>query len=514
MKKIFQMFVIFLLVFSMVGCGVFREGVRPSRPGIGEATKGDDGQYDQDAFTVTLRNDGAAYSPETEMYAQWTDGFSYYTAKFDENGVAAVVGLDGDYRVTLTGVPNGYTYNTNGYVATNDERNLVIDLQKIIRTNKGGTNLYDDIITLETLGVYQTQLESAEDVVYYQFRPTESGTYWIESWVNIAEDSINPKMQVYNGSFVFKTYAYTLDDGGPASASGYTKNFRYEIKIDQSEIGSVFAFGVQAETKGGEYPVTVDFAVTLKGSFSRDHTTGNLIVPQEEFTRAPEGKGGFVGAEFPVEGAPGRYFFDQQMYKLWPKDEGGDGYFHLYDEEKYAQYGGYGPTLYAKISQPCRFIDFAFDSIEYAGNKALTVSDGTENYKLFIEGYAALIVDPPSPALGPYFCNSECPCYSSGTNQGSCPEGCPNCLSTCRHCPEEAVNAPGYAEYCNSDGCYPVTQELKDFLQKFSISQLYFRDGNGWVEENPIIKVDADEESQWLFACGYYLDDPGGNCRD
>jgi hypothetical protein len=65
----------------------------------------------------------------------------------------------------------------------------------------------------------------------------------------------------------------------------------------------------------------------------------------------------------------------------------------------------------------------------------------------------------------------------------------------------------GYADVVNRDGKFPVTPELKDFLQEYSISQLLFRDGNGWVEENPNIKVDAMEDDQWLFACGYYTND-------
>jgi hypothetical protein len=42
-------------------------------------------------------------------------------------------------------------------------------------------------------------------------------------------------------------------------------------------------------------------------------------------------------------------------------------------------------------------------------------------------------------------------------------------------------------------------------LQGFSVSQRYFADGQGWVESNPTVKVDATEEDQWLFACGYYV---------
>ena len=43
--------------------------------------------------------------------------------------------------------------------------------------------------------------------------------------------------------------------------------------------------------------------------------------------------------------------------------------------------------------------------------------------------------------------------------------------------------------------------ELAEFLQKFAITQRYFADGDGWAERSGI---DAYEDSQWLFACGYY----------
>ena len=85
--------------------------------------------------------------------------------------------------------------------------------------------------------------------------------------------------------------------------------------------------------------------------------------------------------------------------------------------------------------------------IEYHGNKNLTVSNGTENYKQFIE------VD--------------------------------------------------YAAACNSDGVCYVTKELMEFLQKFSVSQRLFFDGNGFVETAGVFAL---EDDQWLFACGYYVE--------
>ena len=64
------------------------------------------------------------------------------------------------------------------------------------------------------------------------------------------------------------------------------------------------------------------------------------------------------------------------------------------------------------------------------------------------------------------------------------------------------IGKEGYNAWCNSDGVAPVTAELADFLQKFAISQRYFADGDGWAERNNGIY--AYEDSQWLFACGYY----------
>ena len=66
------------------------------------------------------------------------------------------------------------------------------------------------------------------------------------------------------------------------------------------------------------------------------------------------------------------------------------------------------------------------------------------------------------------------------------------------------MNVKGYVSYCNADGVAPVTEELKEFLQGFAITQRYFSDGEGWVETNSKYPIDAYEDSQWLFACAYY----------
>ena len=63
----------------------------------------------------------------------------------------------------------------------------------------------------------------------------------------------------------------------------------------------------------------------------------------------------------------------------------------------------------------------------------------------------------------------------------------------------------GYADVVNADGVAPVTAELRDFLQMYvSNSQFFFADGEGVIETDSNNPIDAYEDSQWLFACGYY----------
>ena len=289
-----------------------------------------------------------------------------------------------------------------------------------------------------------------------------------------------------------------------------------EIADEQISTGgqAVFTFAIHADSKNGVYPIYVDFAVQLNGSFFLNHNAAQMIIPTEEFKQTPEydpNEYTFKWAETTTKGVEGRYEYDGSMFKLWPREEGGDGYYHVYNAET----NTYGEILYAKISQPHRFTELAFTHIEDPGNKSLTVY-GTENHKLFIQGLSALLVDQPGDA-GMYFCILDCPCLKSGACYGVCGESCANCHADCRRLPDDIVaeiqaangeiplRLQGYASFTNSDGVYAVTEEIRHFLQGFSVSQRYFADGQGWVESNPTVKVDATEEDQWLFACGYYV---------
>ncbi len=514
------------LLFLITSCGEYNPAAK--QPGndrestsesMGNAITDEEGNIDENPFTVTLTYNGETYIPAEEhpISVKWSDGYSVHTAPIEQNGVAYMGGLDGDYRVNLTAIPEGYTYDPNAYTATNNNRNLEIELHKIVTTRGHGDQLYN-AIEIKNTGLYCVELTSPTHEIFFEFAPPKSGTYSVESWMDTIENQINPQAKFYGANAFNKVYQYTADGGGAEST--YTKNFKLDVQIADEMISDggqvTFSFGVLATATDQQYPVKVYFAITLDGEFSLNHADSQMIYPSDEHLEmAPEYDRNlyeFVGAEVrKTQDGSSANIFDGTMYRLWPISEGGDNYYHLYDETAYPETHGYGPILYAYVSLPCRFMDASFTTIEMRGNKALTVSKGTENYKLFIEGFQGLIVDPPGDN-GPYFCVTNCPCRESeqcesaklGFENGACSDACENCHVDCRRCPTEAFGMLGYGQYCNSDGVTAVTEELKQFLQKYSVNQLLFMDGNGFVETNPSLSVYAAENDQWLFACGYY----------
>ena len=507
-KKLVAMLLVLSFCMTLFACGSYKDALNIGG-GRTEDNKAQSGQTDDDPtndFTVTLRLNEEIYKPTIAINVYWSDGYDIFVAPVGEDGVARIDGLDGDYKITLSTVPSGYAYDTNGYMATNLERNIYLDLYDLNLVKGRGTDLYG-CFEIGTTGLYSVTITEPGEMVYFEFAPKTNGTYSVESWASVAEDEVNPIAIAYYGSSSYKHSPYTVE--GLGAVGSFTRNFVHTVEIADQMISSAgsqtFTFAVTAETKSGVYPVTLTFAIKRNGGFDL-HGVQKTMVPVKAdmskfdfaaFNALAGGK--ILGAETLFKDKdgnekPGAYVFDEDNYRLWKVSDGGDGVYHVYNEEKYASTGGYGPILVAYISAPCRFVDAPLTEIEYAGNKALTVSDGTENYKQFIEGYAALV-------NGGYYCVSECKCKEKDGHPGACPLDCSDCHSNCNNCPEDMIGKEGYNAWCNSDGVAPVTAELADFLQKFAIHHRYFADGEGWAEQRGIY---AYEDSQWLFACGYY----------
>ena len=512
LNKIISVILVLVMLLSLFSCGEYNPATDKGNGGSqnDKNPNGSTQQPDMDDdptndFTVQLRVNEQPFRPTTSINVYWSDGYNVHIAPVDSSGYAAIDGLDGDYNVTLSSVPSGYAYDPNAYVATNDNRRIIIDMYDLNMLRGSGTGLYECYQIVET-GVYTVTINSENDFSYIQFAPQKNGVYTVESWVNIVDDGVNPICNAYLGTSQYKYGEYRVKDVGVCGS--YTRNFIHKVNIADDNISAsggsqTFTFAVGAETKSGVYPVTLTFAIKRNGGFDLERNERTTILPSHDWTafdlnafNALAG-GTIINAETLYPGTESSYVFDQRNYRVWEVADGGDGVYHVYDEEKYPATGGYGPILVAYITEPCRFIDRSFTTIEEAGNSALIVN-GTQNYRLFIKGFKAMAGEG-------YYCASDCICHLDGSVK-YCPEGCPDCSDDCTHPSGAEESVIGYADMVNSDGVAPVTPELVEFLQGFAITQRYFADGQGWVETNASFPIDAYEDSQWLFACGYYAE--------
>lgn len=585
MRKIFSILLGIITAFSFAACN--QNGGESSSSGLKLPEKGELTEY-----SVNITYGGDPFEDTAGLTVQWTNGYEYFQAPVEGN-IAKITLPGDDYSVSLLGLDSKYAYNVGALLnrATTFTTNLEIPLYRIAKARGTGAS-GSACKRCQTLGVYRTEITSAGQTVFYEFEPDENGTYTIESWVDVNANLVNPMLDVYySNEGGWYQYGYTINDG--SYSKGFTRNFKYTINVDNSNIGNTYKFAIRAEHRDGakhDYanePVIVDFALMRDGGFEAKRYVAPWQLPdglysmmakeiqplrtltenqyaEEVFTylkhtlyggvnvdllylevleeydafkaltdkdfesaatlhaafekikavdttldhngeivydndclirdyaaqklsdrfASYEGTGTLLGAEtdyYPEGSSTPVLAFRGENYKL----SSVTGVYHKYDAVAYADdpygYGaGFGPVLFGKITSATRFIPSALSTIEYAGNKALTIENGTENYKLFVEGYAAM------QAM------ANTPIDSSGQLTGM-PAGFP----------DEYKGVLGYADFVNGNGVVPVTPELMDFFQRFSVSQRLFNDGNGYAETAEP-KVDALEEDQWLFACCYY----------
>ena len=123
-----------------------------------------------------------------------------------------------------------------------------------------------------------------------------------------------------------------------------------------------------------------------------------------------------------------------------------DGFYHVDSNDGY--------LLLAKISEPCPYMDRAFSKV----NKETLENEG-------ILSVTGIVVDNGKKD------------YSEFVQE--------------------------YEKYCNSDGVYPVTQELKTFLELLIKKEFYFDERRGnWIGGQ--LDYIAIKELQWLFPACYY----------
>lgn len=472
-RKIFAVLLIFVCaVFCFVACN---NGKYIENPGVPNGTHqlpsvpstpqnpGDDVGGETDGFTVTVYYNNAVFDPgELEIYVVWINDVQIKRVLLGKDGKADAGELDGRFGIYLEGLPSRYSYNPSGYFATSDARDVSILLTDIRSPERGnGNSLYVSQGCYEVIydGTYRVILDNPSQVFYYEYATTNAGVYSVESWVNAYDNEINPYVVQYWGSSQFKYNPQRQDGGGFSLAGGYTKNFRFEYRVDKSEVGGSFTFAVGAESRSSAYPVVVDFHIKYEGEYSADYSDVREKRATQATTKAEEKKDGetFVYADL------GTKVFNMSNFKFNEKT----GYYHRFDAREYADDpfgygGGYGPILCCMLKKkvPC----YSTTSIY----NAHAVGPYSANYLII---YNCWVEEEKKYAVYDYvkFIRED------------------------------------YASVCNKDGACYVTEELKELLQKFAINHSLYTDGVSAVAGSPEAKgYSANQDALWLFACGFY----------
>lgn len=484
MKKIFSLFLTLIVLFSLLSCGGQITGPKPNDNENGDENGQTITPDNRITYTVKLYRDNSLWYPNMDIYAIFTNETSTASVLIDGfTGVAEFKG-NGEYNVHLSSTPSNYIYNPNINVVDPQHPDLIIDLyRKIEYTSGNGSDPYANAYKLSKTGYYSVTLNDKNDIRYFQFWPAIPGEYSIESICDIYDDNIDPTAIKYNGTdtYINPDASTTITDGGVSLEVGYTRNFKFTLTSADVEMNTGKPFSISAESKLDEYPVTVNFKVTYEDTYSLGPGfSATVIYPEEDLSSRLTPNGGGKSFNYCIDLNGG--VLDQDFYRYYDVKDGGDGFYHVYDLQKYATTNGYGPTLCAQLNNgiPKGNGQYLFEGSFYEIAEGLVSDGGSWSY---------LMVTTKS---------GETLCYNYML-YGVGPLG--------EYIPNFSYKADCYSRYMNSDGFVYVTKEIMEFLQLFANQRSLFSDGNGYLEIQTNSKgewINSGQDDQWLFACGYY----------
>lgn len=363
-----------------------------------------------------LRPDG---SVETNVKVRWSnEEESTDFIKVNSKGVATSKGIDVKegltYDVHLS-IPytSSYTYNPNIYKQKLDEE-LTITLSSFdpIQNGEGSkTNPYQ----INT-GLFRVPVSEANEKIYYEFLPTQTGKYEFESLVE-SKGEVTP-------SFYSLGYMISPIERSPISPiSEDNVNFKYELTVYDYEIENNQAINPLLFAASADVEGVYTMKVTRVGDYNENDDK-------------------IIDADLPTDLVECDISGDSLKdigFEAGPVEEaikGDDGYYHLFSQD--------GPIAMVNIGRD--------GTADFVGN--------------FLAMPVQIILD-------------ERVCYNNYIQ--------------------------AYAPYLNSDGVYPLTDELKEFLIKYSDAQGLFESYGfiaSWYEPG----YDFGPGANYLYACSYYVE--------
>lgn len=404
--------------------------------------------YHDDYYSVTIYNPDGSRSKDN-ITVLWCTEQNCLTPVFaDDYGVAEKNIPDDTYYVHLEGVPSQYTYDPNGYVATSENRHIDIQLYDLETPYNGKGQDYNRYMINEG-SFYRVNVTKNNQIIYYGFNPKNTGVYKIESYATtiLSMDEADPAVGLYGTNKHYIPSVPEREDDN--SKDGVNFSLQFEIGLDgfvktdeTDENGNLIP---QTDANGDLVPgwsFTFGIITSSKtGTCSYDIKITRI----DDYEEPVKQEINHIHATTPIQDVAVDPTENEQFTrgKLL---EGEDVAVFNEEDGFYHLNDKDGILIYAKLASSIDFFETPISQLPTnIGKDVLLVDETTDYYQFVLE----------------------------------------------------------YAEYCNSDGAYPVNEEIKVFLDKLQAANGYFYGDYGQVSS---AVPNYQKGNEWLFACGYYLE--------
>lgn len=200
-------------------------------------------QTKDDSFVLTVKMpDG---TPATGVQVQWCNdsGTCFFPINVDENGMASSSKLsapldeNGTYFAHILDCPKGYTYNPFEIIQTKANKVETMYLKKLNTYSEGTDGTINNPYNLNV--GYSLVETTANQNVFYTFKPTKAGTYAIESIAATTEVDKKINAGFFKGNDLNKAVKETDKD---ERVNG--KNFRYDLEYTAEDLANNVSYTI------------------------------------------------------------------------------------------------------------------------------------------------------------------------------------------------------------------------------------------------------------------------------
>lgn len=435
---------IILLSMSFIACNSSNQS-----SSIGEVSSSSsfESTSQNDYYSVTIYNPDGTRSKDNITVLWCTEENCLTPVTADDNGVAKKDVPPRDYYVHLEGVPSQYTYDPNGYIATADNRHIDVQLYNLSTPNKGKGQEYNRYMINEG-EFYKVNVTKNDEIIYYGFNPKLPGKYKIESFATtiLSMDKADPAVGYYGTNQHYIPSIPEKEDDN--SKDGINFSLEFEIGMDGFiKTDAVDENGDLIPQRDNNGDLVSGWSFTFGVITSSDTGTCSYdikITRTGDFIESEKEKIETIHATTPIADADDPA--QNEQFTRGTLLEGSDKAVFNEEDGFYHLNSADGKLIYAKLSSPIEFFETPISELSASiGKDVLLVDEKTDYLQFVLE----------------------------------------------------------YSEHCNSDGAYPVNEEIKVFLDRLQLANGYFYGQNGLVSGAVPNYVKGNE---WLFACGYYLE--------